>query len=1575
MARRINTRFLGITVASVAGVVVVGYFAQKALVTERPQTYIETGKRLLRERQWKDAAGNFAKAGKLDSTDASTQVLLADAMEQLRETDPKAGRGQFAALQRALEIDPKHMPALKRMLALAQQNAFSPGAVREAAFSADFASDIARRILEQEPENLDVQALQDLLPMQLWLRGVEMDDDKVKGHSASLDALVEQRPDNSDLLAIAAQVHLRRASELALSGRDRPGSIAESLAAARMVETATVGSDKMLMEKSASPAATTNPAIGAEARSKVALIYSRASEIYSRLEQFATSMKDKDRATGYAAKADAAVERAEALVAPNDPQFTQIRIQSANVRAQRGDFEQAETKLRDLIAQMSQEPNARMALVRLLSRKPEKLDEAVKILVGTSEIIATTPRYRGMEYDVRYLTAQLRLQQYARAKPSPEREQLVKDIKADLAEVEDKAADAGDALTPAVLSLRGRMELTFGQNVDAIQTLNRARVLADQRPGGADATLLLLLAQAYQQTQQTGQARQFMQEAIDKNPDFIGARVMLAELLIRTNEIEAARAEVKKIEQKAPDAPELAQLRMRMLDVKKDAKQVDDLYAKLPEDDRAQRLNKAQAALGLGRREEAQRLLGLILTADPSDADAAEISAKIYLAAGDRDSALRVLKTALEKSPDKMSLRILADAARGATPAEISATRRELILKNPDEFSREMQLFDLERDAGRADEALKHVKRATELKSDDGQALAALFQTYLARRNFDEAEKLLDPLAKLNADQANGILYSIKLEQVRGNLTRAKELGRELTRQLPEFALSYFTLGQVLQQAGEYEDAVAKYALTLEKQPDNLEAVRATVRCYYALNRPEEAKRFIDLGLKNQPKDAGLRDMLIKHYLNNRQPEKAIPLMQEDAQRNPSDAGTIKGLGIAYFRAARERALAGDGEGTKKFARLAVDTLTTAVATWPDDREFYAYLADVQLNTNDAVGGEKTLKSLAARPAWKDKSEPLKMLAEFYAKGSRFDDAEAVMREAMKVSQNAIDVQLPLASFLASRGKPVDAIAVLDLANTGDPRVVRTRIETQINSGKSDEAEKSLDVAMAPDAFAKLTTADQVELLGLSGLNAMNQAKFDVALTRLNNAVGLSDKSGRALFWRGLCRLRQTKPDVAGALVDLQMARDLSPENVDVHLALVDAYALSNDSVSAMSELETVVSIAPLNKVARLRLINAYSTMRPPKWRSVEQLLVEARQQPQFAKDADWPDAESNMWLARGDYDKAMTANQAAQQLAPGNPKIANTYLQILLASRNFAVLIRETDKLLKDSGDVWWLRVARAQAKRGLEDKPGAMDELIAALSAADAKKDEEAQTRVVQAIAQLVGVDEAIKQITPRSKTDSKWLIPLAVLQQARGDATAARAAADDIMARLNDYEPARRAAALRTAGMIYLTAKPAALVSQAADAYDKLLLIQPDDLTALNNMACLWVETASPPQPQKALVYSQRAYDLLEKRGGFEALIFDTHGWVLLKVGRVDEAIDLLRQVVERSPFLEAHYHLAEAYLTKAFPEEAQKQLAGAQELIDQATRAKQPIDAKLKSAVDDALARTQKALTDKAQTKLP
>ena len=1180
-----------------------------------------------------------------------------------------------------------------------------------------------------------------------------------------------------------------------------------------------------------------------------------------------------------------------------------------------------------------------------------------------------------MENDLLQLIIEMQLQKYARMSPSPEREDLLKLVRENLEDLESRTGEMA-----STLSLRGRVQMATGQSVDAIQTLSRARVQADQNnPGGADNNLLIMLVQAYMQTQQTGQARRLLQEVIDRTPDLIPARVMYTQLLLQANDRDAAKAQIAMLEKQSPDLPELNRLKLALLDPKKDTKQIDTLVGQLGEEDRSQRLAKAQAAMALQRPTEAQRLLDLILASDPADTEAAELLAKIYLASGDRTSAERVLTEALAKQPGQPRLTILLEAARGASPAQLAQTRRELIEKTTDEFTREMQLFDLERDANDLDKAMGHLRRAREIKPDDAQATDLMFQTLLARREFTEAEKLLPALTTANRDQANGLLYAIKLEQVRGDTGKAIELARELTRRLPEFAVSHFTLGQSLQQAGAFEDALSKYAVALEKRPNDIEAIRASVRCFYGLNRPDEAKRYIEQGLKLQPNDEQLRDMLVKHYLNYRESEKAIPMLQDAAQKNPSNPGTLKGLSVAYFRAAREKAITGDSVTAERYIKLARDTLNAGVATWPDDREFYTYLADIQLNSNDAAGGEKTLLALSNRPAWTQRPEPRLMLAEFYAKANRLDDAEKSMREALEISSNSVDVQLPLANFLAQRGKSDESLKLLESANTGDPRVERQRIETLINFGKGDEAEKSIDAALsrlgASTRPAATVTADRVELLALSGLSAMNQQKFDVALQRLDTALAFDSDNARALFWRGLTRLRQSKPDVNAALVDLQAARDATPDNVEVRLTLADAYNAAGDPDGSTRELETALNLSPLNKIARLRLIGMYSASKPPRWREVEQLLVEASQVPQFSRDADWPNAESSMWMVRGDFDKAMKANQAAQQLSPGNPSIIGNYLQILLASRNYDVLIRETDKIMKENGDVWWLRLARAQAKRAKEDKPGAMDELVAALTAADAQKDEAAQTRVIQSIAQLVGIDDAISQISPRAGTDARWLIPLAVLYQSKADFASARTSADQIMARLDQFEAPRKPAALRTAGMIYLTNQPTARVDEAADAYDRLLAIEPEDMTALNNLACLWVETASPQDPKRALNYSRRAYEMLLRRGAFEPMIYDTHGWVLFKNGRVDEAVDILRQVVDRAPFLEAHYHLAEVYLYKSFPEEAQKQLAAAQDLLIQAERDQRPVDPKIKKSVNDAIERTQKALSDKAQALAP
>src|SRR5215212_8871652 len=87
-----------------------------------------------------------------------------------------------------------------------------------------------------------------------------------------------------------------------------------------------------------------------------------------------------------------------------------------------------------------------------------------------------------------------------------------------------------------VLKLRGRIELLAGgldANVKAIQTFEKAQQqYMAERNGREDLELTYLLARAYFNSRQTGQAKMQLQKYKQRQPDFVPVRLMLAQVLI-----------------------------------------------------------------------------------------------------------------------------------------------------------------------------------------------------------------------------------------------------------------------------------------------------------------------------------------------------------------------------------------------------------------------------------------------------------------------------------------------------------------------------------------------------------------------------------------------------------------------------------------------------------------------------------------------------------------------------------------------------------------------------------------------------------------------------------------------------------------------------------------------------------------------------------------------------------------------------------------------------------------------------------------------------------------------------------
>jgi putative PEP-CTERM system TPR-repeat lipoprotein len=105
------------------------------------------------------------------------------------------------------------------------------------------------------------------------------------------------------------------------------------------------------------------------------------------------------------------------------------------------------------------------------------------------------------------------------------------------------------------------------------------------------------------------------------------------------------------------------------------------------------------------------------------------------------------------------------------------------------------------------------------------------------------------------------------------------------------------------------------------------------------------------------------------------------------------------------------------------------------------------------------------------------------------------------------------------------------------------------------------------------------------------------------------------------------------------------------------------------------------------------------------------------------------------------------------------------------------------------------------------------------------------------------------------------------------------------------------------------------------KAAEAFEKVLKIQPDNVIALNNLAWLYSLVNNP----KALELAESAYRVNSNNNG----ILDTYGWILVQQGQVDKGRRVLERVMKNLPGVpEVKYHYAVALLKSGEEKEARK-----------------------------------------------
>ncbi|HEY4242433.1 MAG TPA: tetratricopeptide repeat protein [Kofleriaceae bacterium] len=275
--------------------------------------------------------------------------------------------------------------------------------------------------------------------------------------------------------------------------------------------------------------------------------------------------------------------------------------------------------------------------------------------------------------------------------------------------------------------------------------------------------------------------------------------------------------------------------------------------------------------------DKAKRALEQALALNPTGRDAADLFFRLGEVAradgGDTDTAVLHFREALKHDPAHAAaitaLEALArDRKDNALLADMLDRRASAVHAPAERVALLVELSELERRAGRSEQALSALARARADLPDDARVLAPLADLYFATGRLDEAAPIYDQLAE-DAKKAR----------------RMKDVARFRQRQ-----------GGILEARGDRPGALAAYEEALRVNPTDVTTMTGLGRLYFASADWEKARKiYQSLVLQNIDPDAGVTKgsvywALGKIHLELGQPPKAKSMFQRGLELEPQNA-------------------------------------------------------------------------------------------------------------------------------------------------------------------------------------------------------------------------------------------------------------------------------------------------------------------------------------------------------------------------------------------------------------------------------------------------------------------------------------------------------------------------------------------------------------------------------------------------------------------------------------------------------------------------------------------------------------
>src|SRR5580658_4488401 len=709
---------------------------------------------------------------------------------------------------------------------------------------------------------------------------------------------------------------------------------------------------------------------------------------------------------------------------------------------------------------------------------------------------------------------------------------------------------------------------------------------------------------------------------------------------------------------------------------------------------------------------------------------------------------------------------------------------------------------------------------------------------------------------------------------------------------------------------GKYKEASIMYRNALQKDqrygPAYYHLAQTDLKLGRIPNALGELRRAIELIPKDQPEHLDSEVRLAEIYLAFTRESQFLSevedITRELLRRDPNSFDGHRLTADLDFVRAQGSFHEGQPERTEKLVTAAIAEYRKAISINAAGPALRMQLARALTAHREFAEAEQIYKQLIAE----DKTfvQAYNEIYSLYAMQNKTADAEQILKSGAANNPKQMSFLVSLASHYSALKRHDDMVATLNRIKSHVSDYDRAYLvvgDFYFRTGDMAEGLKQYKEGMAADPKQKATYQKRmIEVLMRQNRRA-EAADINAAILKDNP----KDSDARGLQ----ASLLLDRGDVQKAISELQAVVNAAPDNFVARYNLGRAHVARGEWEQARQQFTEAIRERPDYLPARLALAQLQVMQKEyePALKSVAEILTIDK------KNGPARMIEAAALLGERKFDEARQLLEAIRQANPNAPDIDFSLGMVALKEGH----LTEAEDIFRRA------YAASPKDSRGLVGlvetlaAEGHFDQAIQFLKTELAKNPTRHDLQMALgniavragnfdlAIAQFQAV---LNELDKNSKARGEVYFRLGVVLRRKGDLNGAILA----LSKAREALPANTMVISELA----LALQSANRKSEAREAYEQAVKLDPQDGMALNNLAFLIAEGGSGDLDQ-ALTYAQRAKQVWPNLSE----VSDTLGWIYLKKNMSDNAMDIFQGLVNKMPGNSTYrFHLGMAYAQK-------------------------------------------------------